>query len=210
MQGIFLDFQRSESPKSVEALVDVDHKIRAVLANRPRCLPCGDDSAVYDKQWAAMGVELGYWSELTYSGALLCEAHTKDPDSASRKYTLYSTVFGKTPYHGLGVMPNIKAALAYASEFPDGPFVKETLLTIADFHKDLFMVLRDERRDYKYDCYKRYIDNTPIAGQKERAKQTALEYYRKVLEIDPSNEEAKTLRDQVDRETVTAWSFCAD
>lgn len=105
-------------------------------------------------------------------------------------------------------MPDIKAAFTYASEFPNGPFAKETFRIIADFHKDLFMVLRDKNQDYKYDCYKPYVTKQPIKTQKERAKRTALKYYR--LEIEPSNQEVNTFLHNVDNETVKAWSFCAD
>jgi hypothetical protein len=43
----------------------------------------------------------------------------------------------------MGVMPDIKAAYAYETEFPNGPFIADVYRTIADFHKDLYMVLRD-------------------------------------------------------------------
>src|SRR5262245_46455303 len=205
MREIFLDFQRSADPSPVEVIVDIDGRIRALLESRPRYRPCPDDSDIYDSQWARMGVELGYWVDLSYSGALLFEAHRRDPHTALRKYTLFSTVFGTTPHHGLGVMPNIEAAFKYESEFPDGPYISRTLMTIANFHKDLFMVFRDDHRDYKYDCFKPYIDGDPIADQRARAKRIALEYYGKVLDLDPSNENARTLLNEVERETVKAW-----
>ena len=210
LREIFLDYQRSDSPKSIEVLANLDSRIRALLNSRPSYRPCEDDSGIYDRRWESIGVNLGYWVDLTYSGRLLDEAHKRNPNSSLRRYTLFSTIFGTTPSRGLGVMPDIKAAFKYASEFPDGPFAKETLLIIADFHKDLLMVLRDNNRVYKYDCYKPYINKMPIKTQKERAKRTALKYYRKVLEINPSNEEVKTFLSEVEDETVRAWSFCVD
>lgn len=210
LRAIFRDYERSDSPRSIEVLADLDYRIRALLNSRPSYRPCEDDSGIYDRQWEETGVNLGHWVDLAYSGKLLDEAHKRNPNSSLRRYTLFSTIFGTTSYHGLGVMPNIKAAFKYASEFPDGPFAKETFRVIADFHKDLLMVLRDNKRDYKYDCYKPYIKKMPIKTQKERAKRTALKYYRKALEIDPSNEEVKTFLSEVENETVRAWSFCAD
>ena len=210
VQEIFRDYQRSDSPKSIELLVDLDHRIRALLNSRPPYRQCEDDSGIYDRRWEEIGVNLGYWVDLAYSGRLLDEAHKSNPNSLLRRYTLFSTIFGVTSYHGLGMMPDIKAALNYASEFPDGPFAKETFRIIADFHKDLFMVLRDKNRDYKYNCYQSYITKKPIKTQKERAKRTALKYYRKALEIEPSNQEINRFLNDVDNETVRAWSFCAD
>ena len=54
-------------------------------------------------------------------------------------------------------MPNVTAAFDYVTEFPAGPFAKQAWITIADFHKDLFMVIRDGERDYKWECFKPYI-----------------------------------------------------
>jgi hypothetical protein len=210
VQEIFREYRRGDSPRPIELLVDLDYRIRALLNSRPPYRPCGDDSGIYDRQLEEIGVNLGYWVDLEYSGKLLYEGHKRNPNSPLRRYTLFSTIFGATLYHGLGVIPDIKAAFNYASEFPDGPFAKETFRIIADFHKDLFMVLRDNDRDYKYDCFKPYITSDTIKTQKELAKRTALKYYRKALEIEPSNQAVRTFLNDVDNETVRAWSFCAD
>jgi hypothetical protein len=146
LREIFLDYQRTNSPKSIEVLADLDNRIRALLNSRPSYRPCEDDSGIYDPQREQIGVNLGHWVDLAYSGKLLDEAHKRNANSSLRRYTLFSTIFGTTPSRGLAVMPDIKAAFKYASEFPDGPFAKETLLIIADFHKDLLMVLRDNNR----------------------------------------------------------------
>jgi hypothetical protein len=123
---------------------------------------------------------------------------------------LFSTVFGARPAHGLGVMPDVAAAFAYAAEFPDGPFSTEVCRTIADFHKDLFMVLRDRRPDYKVKCFERYIESAGWEAQKQRAKGIGLEYYRNVLDRSPRDDSARRFADELAREVVTGWSFCAD
>ena len=210
LRDVFRNFQQSDSPKTIEVLVDIDYRIRALLERRPRYRPCADDSGIYEPLWENIGVNLGYSVELAYSGLLLEKAHRAKPNSSLRRFTLFSTIFGTKPYNGLGVMPDIKAAFTYASEFPDGPFAKETFRVIADFHKDLFMVLRDNQSDYKYDCYKSYITKSPIQAQKQQARRIALAYYGKALEIDPTNEDLRALSNDVDSETVKVWSFCAD
>jgi hypothetical protein len=210
MAAVFRDFQMATVPRSVETLVSVDGRIRALLGARPSYRPCGDDLQFYDARWRQVGVDTGYWNYLSYSGQLLVEAHSKDPHSALRPYTLFSTVFGVTPAHGLGVMPDVTAALAYATEFPNGPFSRETTRTIADFHKDLFMVLRDRRSDYKFKCYEKYIGSDPWQRQKDRAKRVALQYYRRLLDVFPGDEAARRFSDELAREVVNGWSFCAD
>jgi len=188
-----------------------DQVVRALLRDRASYRPCESDlELIYDARWQRMGVETAYWNDLSYTGQLLVEAHRRDPQSSLRPYTLFSTVFGETPAHGLGVMPDIAAASAYEREFPVGPFIKNVYRTIADFYKDLFMVLRDRRSDYKFECYAPYIGMESWPTQKNRAKQLALDYYRRVLTLDPDNETAKRWLDETASEVVKAWSFCAD
>jgi hypothetical protein len=107
-------------------------------------------------------------------------------------------------------MPDIKAAYQYEREFPDGPFIEDTLSIIGDFNKDLYMVLRDDLNDYKYDCFKPHIDKSPRLGQTSRARRKAISYYEKVLSINPSNARAKRFLEEVNNGTIDGWSFCAD
>ena len=215
LAAIYRDFTKAGSPKSIAILVKLDRRIRTLLNSRPSYWPCGDDSAIYAQGWKTMGVELGYWVTLTYSGLLLDQAHAQDPHSPFRDSTLFSTVIHWDKF-GLGIMPNIEAAFQYLSEFPTGPFAQHTHLILAGFYKDLFMVLRDfkaegpDEEDYKYGCYQRYITDEPIDKQRQEAKRSALEHYDSVLLIDPSNDWAAGLRKGVEDESVEGWSFCAD
>ncbi len=111
---------------------------------------------------------------------------------------------------GLGEMPNIRAAYKYEREFPDGPFIEETLLIIAEFNKDLYMVLRDDHDDYKYDCFKPYINGSPRLTQMRRAQQKAMSYYEKVITINPTNAHARESLEEINNRTIKSWSFCAD
>jgi hypothetical protein len=218
MAEVFRDFQAAQDPAALEVLVGIDGRIRALLRDRPSYRPCGTDrELLYDKRWEVMGVKTGYWDDLTYTGQLLVSAHRRFPRSPYRAYTLFSTVFGETSERGLGIMPDIRAAYAYGAEFPDGPFIKDVYLTIADFHKDLYMVLRDrltdvgaDGRHYKYDCFAPYIGTGPWRSQEDRAKETALEYYQRVLRLTPGDERVRTFLEETRKGVVRAWSFCAD
>jgi hypothetical protein len=156
-----------------------------------------------------MGVTSGYWDDLVYTGRLLVTAHQKSPGSALRAHTLFSTVFGET-VHLLGVMPDIKAAYAYEAEFPNGPFITDVYRTIADFHKDLYMVLRDRLSDFKYECFAPYISDEPWPSQEDRARKSALEYYKRVLQLTPEDEHVRRLLQETTTGVVREWSFCGD
>lgn len=211
LEAVFSDFDAAPVPVSLEVLVALDGRIRDALRDRPSYRPCEPDGTlIYDARWDRMGVRPGYWNDLVYSGQLLVEAHRREPGSILRRFTLFATVFGETPPHGLGVMPNIAAAFAYEKEFPNGPFIRDVYLVIADFHKDLFMVLRDRRSDYKFDCFAPYIGPEPWPTQRNRAKQRALDYYRRALALAPGDEQVRARLDETAREVVRAWSFCAD
>jgi hypothetical protein len=194
LEAVFSDFDAAPVPVSLEVLVALDGRIRDELRDRPSYRPCeSDGTLIYDARWDRMGVRTGYWDDLIYSGQLLVEAHRRE-----------------TPPHGLGVMPDITAAFAYEKEFPNGPFIRDVYLVIADFHKDLFMVLRDRRSDYKFDCFAPYIGPEPWPTQRNRAKQRALDYYRRALALAPGDEQVRARLDETTRDVVRAWSFCAD
>jgi hypothetical protein len=203
-------YQIGKSPKSIKLLVEIDGKIRSLITTRPEYRPCKDDTDIYDPKWKEIDVHLGYWGDFVYTGNLLYRAHQRAPNSSFRQYTLFSLVMGITESHQLGLMPNIKAAFQYEKEFPQGPFIEETHWIIAGFYKDLFMVLRDDLRDYKYDCFKPYIDKTPIQAQMQRTKANAITSYQMILKLHPANIRAAELLNEVQRGTVKAWSFCAD
>ncbi len=204
-------YQREKAPKSIKLLVEVDRKIRSLLKARPTYRPCPDDDDIYDSDWEKMGVHLSHWGHVVYTGDLLYRAHQRAPHSSFRRHTLFSTIMGVTVSHQLGLMPNIKAALQYVEEFPQGPFIEETYWIIAGFYKDLFMVLRDDLNEYyKTDCFKSYIDKTPLPLQAQRAKSKAIASYQTILKLNPTNTSAAELLSEVERGTVKAWSFCAD
>lgn len=80
LQDIFRAYQLSDSPRSIELLVDLDDRVRALLNSRPTNRQCEDDSGIYDRQWKEIGVNLGYWVDLACSGRLLDEAHKRNPN----------------------------------------------------------------------------------------------------------------------------------
>lgn len=209
--GVFRDFEAAADPAPVEVLVGIDGRIRTWLRDRPDYRPCETDrELIYDKRWEAMGVKAGRHDDLMYTGELLVAAHRASPDSPWRAHTLFSTVLGETPWHGMGVMPDITAAYSYEAEFPNGPFIADVYRTIADFHKDLYMVLRDQRSDFKRDCFAPYIGPGSWRNQEDRARKIALEYYQRVLRLTPGDERARTWHEETSKGVVRAWSFCAD
>ena len=93
---------------------------------------------------------------------------------------------GVGTFHGLGEMPNIKYAYQYRKEFPNGPYMGKVALILANFHKDLYMVVRDlhkskgKNKDYKYDCYRKYIERKPLEVQIEDNKRIAIKFYQRI------------------------------
>lgn len=210
IDAILEEYRQYQPPRPIEVLVALDTRARELIESRPRYRPCMDDARFYDEQWAEVGFHLGYWVDLSYSGIMLDEAHRLDPHSEWRKYTLYTTVFGTKQYFGLGTMPDLDACLSYVEEFPDGPFAADAHLTLANFYKDLFMVLKAGKDGYKYDCFEKYVTKAPIEAQLREAKKLSLKHYDMVLAVEPANDEAAEFRPKVEDETVKSWSFCAD
>jgi len=172
--------------------------------------------------WRAIGVERGQFSEsLVYSGKLLVEAHRKNPRSYLREFTLFAEVMGERPSHGMGEMPNLNATLQYLKEFPEGPFARDTEIMLGDFYRDLFKVLANRKHvsGYKYDCFRKYIWNTDLAAQAERARNLSVSYYARALASSPPGWQETTRISQnhsamkegkLERIDGLGWSFCAD
>ena len=122
--------------------------------------------------YESIGVHAGLFERdfLIYSGELLTEAHSNDPNSPFRSHTLYSTILGREGRRSTD-MPSPDAAEAYVNEFPQGPFIVEVHLILAGFYDDLYKVLtleEDGRRiAYKYDCYKAYLTVDPFQNNGE-------------------------------------------
>jgi len=204
------DYKTSEKTLTIEKLVFFDQNLRRLLSSNSVLYPCKDDGLSWSRKYIKIGVYVGHFGNVTYSGVLLVRAHKMNPYSEYRKYTLYSTIYGDHEFDPYGVMPNLQMAYRYKKEFPSGPFIGRIYSTLGGFYKDLYMVLRDNLRDYKYDCFKRYIDGTPHEEQTRRAKKLAERYYRLLLAIDSSDARSKEILKQIKDGTVKDWSFCAD
>lgn len=204
------EFRSSEKMMTVEKLVSFDQKLRRLLAGKNIPYPCKDDLGSWSKKYVKIGVYISHFENVAYSGELLVRAHKMNPYSKFRRYTLYSTIYGTEEFGEYGVMPNLQMAYRYKKEFPTGPFIGSVYSTLGGFYTDLYMVLRDNLRDYKYNCFKRYIDGTPHKKQMVKAKRLAENYFQLLLAIDSSDDWNKETLSRIQDGTVSAWSFCAD
>lgn len=211
LRELYQAYQAVHGEKAIEKLVQLDARLRHLepKLEGQRQLGIDEYPPCWRSDYSQMGLFFGYNGDLRYSGKLLVDAHQINPNSPFRKYTLFSEIFGDNRYT-LGVMPNIKAAFQYEREFPAGPFIQQTDIVIADFFKDLYMVLRDRTPDYKYDCFKPYIEKRPIPEQLGRAKRIALKYYVRVLKREPTNELAFRFHAELTDGSINSWSYCAD
>jgi len=215
LDKLYSEYKEPLTNPNITNLVHLDTNIRKFISQLPkyRGKNVWSDTKYWKKKYSDLGLSIGHYSDrFGYSGKFLFQAHKIDPNSKNREYTLYSEVITETS-HGLGQMPNIKSAYQYTKEFPNGPFISKVLLIIANFHKDLFMVIRnnDNRKiNYKFDCFKPYIEKAPHSEQMKRNKKIAITYYLKVLKINSENSRAKRFIEELKDGTVNGWSFCAD
>lgn len=72
------------------------------------------------------------------------------------------------------------------------------------------MVLRDRLKNYKYECFARYIRDGSTAAQADEARAAAIDYYRRALRVTPSDERIRASLDLTMKGTIRSWSFCAD
>jgi hypothetical protein len=123
----------------------------------------------------------------------------------------------------LGEMPDVNVARQYLKEFPEGPFARDAAILLGDFYSDLFKVIRDlqqkQPRDYKYDCFEKYLEKTALETQAARTRQLSMSYYAQALAHAPAGwAETIDVRHRWsviqggDPRSIDAlgWHFCAD
>lgn len=211
LERVYKEYSSFRGQPDVTRLVLLDQELRRLLPiwswEGPPAL-----SKNYRSEYTAIGVAPTLFEPtlLSYSGKLLLEAHQRDP-KIQRSYTLYSTVFGKEEEAG---MPSTAAAKAYLQEFPSGPFAFQAHLAIANFYSDLFQVIRDEEagvpRDYKYDCYEKYLIKGPLPPQRTDAQAQAVEHYLAVTRLMPEVKELAGWLAEIRTGKINGCHYCGD
>ena len=210
LERIYKEYSSFRGQPDVTRLVLLDQELRRLLPvwswEGPPAL-----SKNYRSEYKTIGVTPALFEPtlLSYSGKLLLEAHQRDP-KIQRSYTLYSTVFGKDEEGG---MPSTAAAKAYLQEFPSGPFAFQAHLAIANFYSDLFQVIREEEaggpREYKYDCYQKYLKG-PLPPQRTDAQAQAVEHYLAVTRLMPKVKELAGWLAEMRTGKINGWHYCGD
>lgn len=209
--------KQDNSEAAVETLIRLDQELR-LLIDKPWMVSNKSINGKYWKErYRTVGVHVGHYSDaLEYSGALLHEAKKRDVKKQYEAYTAYSDIYGgQRSFSGGFGMPNLAAALRYEKKFPTGPFIEDTLIIIGNFYDDLYKALKDrDEKDYKYDCFSSFFDETPIMDQIERARKAAINYYSKILSVHSKNEAARNSvrewRNNLESGNSLGWHFCSD
>jgi hypothetical protein len=206
--------------RDVRRLVELDRELAALAEQIQKNDRSGESAKIWRKDYESIGVYVGHYSDqIGYSGKLLVEAHAINPNSPYREYTLFTTLLGEGTFHGLGEMPNIEAARKYIQEFPRGPFAAKTYAIIGSFYDDLAKVIKEQiedaenNKDYKYDCFSKYLTKEPYKAQLEKARSYAIENLEKAIALTEDGEHKDALRQElmdVKKGESNGWYWCAD
>jgi hypothetical protein len=222
LEQLYTEYKAMGEKPMIGQLVELDRKLREFIRKLPEYRPdrnekgeWANDDIYWKEKYGEMGIGISRWTEkLVYGGIHLTRAHELDPHSPRRSSTFFAAIHGESHWG----MPDIKAAFQYVREFPNGPFIAETMEIIAGFFTDLYMIHRDEdpktRKEepveYKSICYKAYFTKKPVAEQRKRARKIAIFYYRKYLKLCPDDAEQKRRLQETLAGTINGWRFCAD
>ncbi len=186
-------------PKSlVPRLVELDTKIREFVRSSRKW------EEGYRNLWKdtdkELGLNIGHYSDLyEYNGKFLKMAHSINPRSGLRKYTLFSDINSEDCW--VGNPDNLKAAFNYLKEFPTGPFETEVYYLLGMFHWSLHNELKYNEEaiintpieklgrkvhygDLLLLVYIKDLAEVPIKQQQEQARHTAIKYLELYLEQD--------------------------
>lgn len=221
LENIFSKHQATKQDRSearLQLLVELDRELR-ILIEKPWTV---QNKTIAQRYWKGkytdIGVSVGQYSDaLAYSGKLLADAKALDAKGQYAAYTSYVNICGGVGnFSGSCDMPDIKAALDYEKKFPQGPFIEDTLTMIGNFYSDLRQALKiSDTKDFKYQCFSKYINERLIQSQIADASKSAAKYYKKVLALHSdktaANDSIKGWLDEIDSNAEdTGWHFCAD
>jgi hypothetical protein len=214
LEQIYGEYFSDRDRPDVARLVRLDQQLRELFPHyfwerRPPV-----EAKYYKHEYESIGVSQALFDSdfLEYSGKLLREAHTLDPHSTYRSYTLYSTIFEQGEKNSV---PSPDAAQAYVREYPSGPFIVHVYVALAHFYDDLYKVIKLEeagqRIDYKYDCYKAYLSAEPLAEQRLAAQDAGIRNYERLLDLLRENDdEARYLAELRSGDNLWRWFYCGD
>jgi hypothetical protein len=217
------EYRAPESREKVEHLVVLDGRLRKLLHEPWQRAKKSFDKSLWKPSWSEIGVYVGHYSgSLDYSSKLLVEAHRINPSSVHRCFTLFSRILGERTSHGLGEMPDLQAALQYLHDCPDGPFADEASIILGHFYNDLFKVLKDRQadqpRDYKSECFSKYVEENSLADQASTVQRLSIRYYSQALDIRSKSgisewagtKDVRTWKLEMEQGEPRGWHFCAD
>lgn len=151
-------------------------------------------------------------SALYYNSKLLREAHTADPNSRWRSATLYALVIPETPDPADPF--SLRASKDYLEEFPQTPEARRIVTNLAHVYDDLFKMVRDSTAGagkvigYRMTCFKPYFTPAPLAEQLAAARDSAVRYYNKALNLMPQNPSLREQRLLINGGNNSSWFLC--
>lgn len=205
----------NKNSDSVEKLFLLDKKISNTINKFVKSHRELNYRNLMKKKYEKIGLGVGHYSELIeYSGKLLSEAHKLNPNSAFRKFTLFTTILGEN-----GDMPNVNKAHLYMKEFPNGPYIVKVYSILATFYSDYYQVMKrlvenhPLKHGIKYDCFEPYFSKQPYKEQMKAAQQNGIKYYNKAENASKNsriatyyNKEKNELKDG----STFGWHWCGD
>lgn len=219
-ENIFMQYNSTKNDLSdsrVKLLIKLDRKLRSLVYGswtRENKIP---DRKILKEKYQTIGLNIGHYSDsLDYSGQLLKEAKLLDVNALNASYTSYADICdGADIYSEVCNMPNLLPALKYEKDFPQGPFIKDTMLILAYFYDDLFKALKiKDEKDYKYECFSQYMNDKPLTAQLDHTRKLSIKYYRKALSVTSNNHALKkSIREAkkaIESGNNVGWHFCGD
>ena len=212
LKKISAQYDITQKNRTAISLIILDSMLRAFVDSTKINYEYGG-AKYWKEEYSKLGLEIGHYSEnFQYSEKFLYDAYLIDSNSTYGSYTHYAPIVGVGLADRLGWFPNVNASLRYVQAYPNGHFIYDVYIILADFYTDLYMALRDgkEKADYHYDCLESYIDKTPISEQLSRAQKQSIYYYEQALKIRPNESNIKERIIEVKNGTVDGWSTCSD
>jgi hypothetical protein len=220
LDAIYSEYVKAKETPSPESLVSLDGRLREYVRERhapydtmrseiDAPLPLLDDASLHKREYEEMGLTIGHFSEwFEYTGKLLDEAHKLNPNSNLRPYTLYSEVVTARD----NAQQEIDIANKYLREFPNGPFAARTNERLANYYKDLYVVLRDSTIPWQYclEFYRPLMDSRSKLDQMESSRKQAIAFCSQALALSPNDWRIRRLLQELRDGSIDGITNCSE
>lgn len=185
--------------KDVAPLVALDREISSLVSKAP--FEEAQKVQLRPEHYE-IGLEIGVGEHIPVyrKGFLLIEAHKRNPYSSFRENTLFAVAMRDSEPDDTSV--DLHPLYAYLKEYPEGSHSANVHFQLADYYRDLYLVLRglvnkdQDQGEKAVNCYRNLISKKPYSEQMREARALSIQNFEQALK--QSSDASKVWKENIE------------